>query len=50
MDLMQCVVDIALVGLLSLTVIGIVAMTVVAAFAAKNGSHGCGPVKKEEKE
>ena len=50
MDLMQCVVDIALVGLMSLTVIGVIAMTVLAAKAAKDGSHGCGPVAEEESE
>lgn len=47
MDLMQCVVDIALVGLVSLTVIGFIAMTVMAVFAAKDGSHGCGPTEEE---
>lgn len=48
MDLMQIVYDIALVGLVSFTVIGTVAMTVLAAKAAKDGSHGCGPVESEE--
>jgi hypothetical protein len=50
MDLMECVVDIALVGLVSLTVIGFIAMTVMAAKAAKDGSHGCGPVVVEEED
>lgn len=48
MDLMQIVVDIALVGLVSLTVIGVIAVTVMAAKAAKDGSHGCGPLEEEE--
>jgi hypothetical protein len=47
MDLMQCVVDIALVGLVLLTVIGVIAVTVLAAKAAKDGSHGCGPTEEE---